>query len=115
MKHLNNYITEKFKINSKTVYEKNNNQFLNKEITPDNFKEENFTSEESEIIKDLLKDYKRNLCKIYLVDGNEIPDDVNIRQYFGTTIPKDKKGILYIEKESSKMGAEEYAVLYEIK
>ena len=94
---------------------KENESFLNKEITPDNFDEKNFTTEQSKIIKKLLKDYKKNLCWMYLVDGSVVPKDPNIKQYFGDIVPKDKKGILYIERESTRMGAEEYAKLYETK
>jgi len=95
------------------IYE--SKSFLNREITPDNFDTKNFTSEEAKIIKDLLKNYKPNMCWLYLVDGKKIPENSNIKQYFGEIVPKNKKGILYIERDSIKMGAQEYAKLYETK
>ena len=104
MKHLKNVIQE-----SKQILE--SNQYINKEITPDNFNKSKFSDKESALIQYLLKDYKRNKTFIYLVEGNK-PGN-NISQYFGSIIPKDERGILYIEKQSTAMGSPEEVAFYD--
>ena len=104
MKHFKNFINESQQINE-------SNQYINKEITPDNFNKFKFSDKQSALIQHLLKDYKENITFIYLVDGNK-PGN-NISQYFGSLIPKDERGILYIEKQSTAMGSPEEAVFYD--
>lgn len=104
MKHLKEIIHE-----SKQILE--SNQYINKEITPDNFNKFKFSDKQAALIQYLLKDYKANKTFIYLVDGNK-PGN-NIYQYFGSIIPKDGRGILYIEKQSTAMGSPEEVVFYE--
>ena len=87
MKHFKNFINESQQINE-------SNQYINKEITPDNFNKFKFSDN-----------------FIYLVDGNK-PGN-NISQYFGSLIPKDERGILYIEKQSTSMGSPEEVVFYD--
>jgi hypothetical protein len=86
------------------------NKHINGEVTPDNFKENNFTPKQSALLKHLLKDYKQNLTFIYVVDGDKPIG--NISQYFGTLIPKDERGILYIEYQSTTMGSPKEAIFY---
>lgn len=104
MKHFKNFINESQQINE-------SNQYINKEITPDNFNKFKFSDKQSALIQHLLKDYKENITFIYLVDGNK-PGN-NISQYFGSLIPKDERGILYIEKQSTAMGSPEEAIFYD--
>jgi hypothetical protein len=104
MKHFKNFINESQQINE-------SNQYINKEITPDNFNKFKFSDKQSALIQHLLKDYKENITFIYLVDGNK-PGN-NISQYFGSLIPKDERGILYIEKQSTSMGSSEEVVFYD--
>lgn len=88
------------------------NKHINCEVTPDNFNEREFTAKQSALLKDLLKDYKRNLTFIYVVDGDKPIKDNNISEYFGTLIPKDERGILYIEYQSTAMGSPKEAIFY---
>lgn len=88
------------------------NKHINREVTPDNFNENNFTPKQSALLKYLLKDYKRNLTFIYVVDGDKPIKDNNISEYFGTLIPKDERGILYIEYQSTAMGSPKEAIFY---
>lgn len=104
MKHFKKFIDE-----SQGVSE--SNKYINKEITPDNFNKFKFSDKQSALIQHLLKDYKKNVTFIYLVDGSK-PEN-NISQYFGSIIPKDEKGILYIERQSAAMGSPEEAVFYD--
>ena len=104
MKHFKNFINESQQINE-------SNQYINKEITPDNFNKFKFSDKQSALIQHLLKDYKENITFIYLVDGNK-PGN-NISQYFDSIIPKDERGILYIERQSTAMGSPEEAVFYD--
>ena len=104
MKHLKKFINESQQINESS-------QYINKEITPDNFNKFKFSDKQSALIQHLLKDYKKNMTFIYLVDGNK-PGN-NISQYFGSLIPKDERGILYIERQSTAMGYPEEAVFYD--
>ena len=87
------------------------NQFINKEITPDNFNKFKFSLKQRVLIEYLLKDYQPNKTFIYLVDGNK-PGN-NISQYFGSLIPDNERGILYIEKQSTSMGSPEEVVFYD--
>jgi hypothetical protein len=86
------------------------NKHINGEVTPDNFKENNFTPKQSALLKHLLKDYKQNLTFIYVVDGDKPIG--NISQYFGTLIPKDERGILYIEYQSTATGSPAEVIFY---
>lgn len=86
------------------------NKHINGEVTPDNFNENNFTPKESALLKHLLKDYKQNLTFIYVVDGDKPIN--NISEYFGKLIPKDERGILYIEYQSTAMGSPEEVIFY---
>jgi hypothetical protein len=86
------------------------NKHINGEVTPDNFNEHEFTSKQSALLKHLLKDYKQNLTFIYVVDGDK-PSN-NLSEYFGTLIPKDERGILYIEYQSTTMGSPKEAIFY---
>lgn len=104
MKRFKNFINESQQINE-------SNQYLNKEITPDNFNKFKFSDKQSALIQHLLKDYKKNITFIYLVDGNK-PGN-NISQYFNSLIPKDERGILYIERQNTSMGSPEEAVFYD--
>ena len=104
MKYFKNFINESQQINE-------SNQYINKEITPDNFNKFKFSDKQSALIQHLLKDYKKNITFIYLVDGNK-PGN-NISQYFGSIIPKDERGILYIERQSTGMGSPEEVVFYD--
>lgn len=86
------------------------NKHINREVTPDNFNEREFTTKQSALLKYLLKDYKRNLTFIYVVDGDKPIS--NISQYFGTLIPKNEKGILFIEYQSTAMGSPKEVIFY---
>ena len=86
------------------------NKHINGEVTPDNFNENNFTPKQSALLKHLLKDYKRNLTFIYVVDGNKPIS--NISEYFGTLIPKNERGILFIEYQSTAMGSPKEVIFY---
>lgn len=86
------------------------NKHINGEVTPDNFNKYNFTAKQSALLKHLLKDYKPNLTFIYVVDGDKPIN--NISQYFGTLIPKNERGILYIEYQSTATGSPAEAIFY---
>lgn len=86
------------------------NKHINGEITPDNFGKYDFTSKQSALLKHLLKDYKRNLTFIYAVDGDKPIS--NISEYFGTLIPKNERGILFIEYQSTAMGSPKEVIFY---
>ncbi len=86
------------------------NKHINGEVTPDNFKENNFTPKQSALLKHLLKDYKPNLTFIYVVDGDKPVN--NISEYFGKLIPKDERGILYIEYQSTATGSPAEVIFY---
>lgn len=108
MKDLKDLLNE-----SKTDYIFEANKNVNMQITPENFNEYHFTDKQAALIKHLLKDYKKNLTFIYLVSGDTIPKDPNINQYFGTLIPKDERGILFIERQSTSIGSPETIVFYD--
>ena len=93
------------------IFEANKN--VNVQITPENFNKYHFTYKQAALIKYLLEDYKENTTFIYLVSGDTIPKDPNIKQYFGTLIPEDERGILFIEKQSTSMGSPETAIFYD--
>ena len=101
MKDLKNYL----------VTESNKN--INVEITPENFDKYKFSDKQSALISHLLKTYKPNQTWIYLVEGNKPSHDTNIEQYFGTIIPSDERGILYIERQSTKMDSPEKVIFYD--
>jgi len=101
MKDLKNYL----------VTESNKN--INVEITPENFDKYKFSDKQSALISHLLKTYKPNQTWIYLVEGNKPSHDPNIEQYFGTIIPSDERGILYIERQSTKMDSPEEVIFYD--
>lgn len=88
------------------------NKHINGEVTPDNFNENNFTPKESALLKYLLKDYKQNLTFIYVVDGDKPIS--NISEYFGKLIPKDERGILHIEYQSTATGSPAEVIFYNI-
>ena len=91
---------------------KESNKNVNVEITPENFNKYKFSDKQSALISHLLKNYKSNLTQIYLVEGDTIPNNPNIKQYFGTVIPKDERGILYIENQSTGMGSQQNVIFY---
>lgn len=86
------------------------NKYINGEVTPDNFNKYNFTDKQSALLKHLLKDYKPNLTFIYVVDGDKPIN--NISQYFGKLIPKNERGILYIEYQSTATGSPAEVIFY---
>lgn len=86
------------------------NKHINGEVTPENFKENNFTPKQSALLKHLLKDYTHNLTFIYVVDGDKPIG--NISEYFGKLIPKDERGILYIEYQSTAMGSPKEVIFF---
>lgn len=92
---------------------KESNKNVNVEITPENFNKYKFSDKQLALISHLLKNYKSNLTQIYLVEGNTIPNNPNIKQYFGTVIPKDERGILYIENQSTGMGSQQNVIFYD--
>ena len=92
---------------------KESNKNVNIEITPENFNKYKFSDKQSALISHLLKNYKSNLTQIYLVEGDTIPNNPNIKQYFGTIIPKDERGILYIENQSTGMGSQQNVIFYD--
>ena len=93
------------------IFESNKN--LNVKITPENFNKFKFSRKQSALIKHLLdNDYKESTTEIYLVQGNIVPDDVNIKEYFGKLIPKDERGILYINAQSTNMGSPKEVYFY---
>jgi hypothetical protein len=100
----------------KSIYEYlilENNKNLNVKITPENFNKFKFSRKQSMLIKHLLdNDYKESTTEIYLVQGDIIPDDVNIKEYFGELIPKDERGILYINAQSTSMGSPKEVYFY---
>lgn len=93
------------------IFEANKN--ANVQITPKNFNKYHFTDKQAALIKYLLEDYKENTTFIYLVSGDTIPKDPNIKQYFGTLIPEDERGILFIEKQSTSIGSPETVIFYD--
>ena len=86
------------------------NKHINGEVTPDNFKKYDFTKKQAALLKHLLKDYKQNLTFIYVVDGDKPIG--NISQYFGTLIPKNERGILHIEYQSTTTGSPAEVIFY---
>jgi hypothetical protein len=108
MKNLKDLLNE-----SKTDYIFEANKNANVQITPENFNKYHFTDKQAALIKYLLEDYKENTTFIYLVSGDTIPKDPNIKQYFGTLIPEDERGILFIERQSTSNGSPETAIFYD--